>query len=142
MHCRARLGTDVVHNAVHCSQSEEAAAEELTFFFERPRNTPNTYDNCSCLLIKPHAVKDKNVGAVLHAVQEAGLEINGLRAMAFNKKDAADFYEPYKYVPLGMIQSVSYLFSSCVHITHPFKKAYPLIMLCRAEASSRNRRNG
>jgi nucleoside-diphosphate kinase len=64
---RAIFGTDGTKNAVHGSDSVESARREIEFFFggepeSRPMKTTAVLNNCSLCIIKPHIVKNKQLG--------------------------------------------------------------------------------
>ncbi|XP_076753169.1 nucleoside diphosphate kinase homolog 7 [Xylocopa sonorina] len=101
---RARYGKDIIHNAVHGSQNEEAAEKELQFFFpdsktgkRGPKNTA-TLENCTCCIIKPHAVQAKLIGDIIDDVQKAGYTISAVQQFCVNLFDAEEFLEVYKGV--------------------------------------------
>ena len=60
MSIRARYGTDQTVNAAHGADSVESAARELEFFFpsggKGGRMNTATFNDCTCGIIKPHAV--------------------------------------------------------------------------------------
>lgn len=62
--------------------------------------TPSTavYDNCSLCVIKPHAVRDGNVGKILTAILEAQLEVSAAQLFVLNRTESANFFEVYKGV--------------------------------------------
>ncbi|XP_017882099.1 nucleoside diphosphate kinase 7 isoform X2 [Ceratina calcarata] len=101
---RARYGKDVIHNAVHGSENEERAEKELEFFFPDPKtgkkgpaNTA-TLENCTCCIIKPHAVQSKLTGDIIDDVQKAGFAVSAVQQFVVNSFDAEEFLEVYKGV--------------------------------------------
>ncbi|XP_076004744.1 nucleoside diphosphate kinase homolog 7-like [Genypterus blacodes] len=95
---RGQFGTD----AAHASDSVTAAARELEFFFpskagEGPPNTAYCTD-CTCCIIKPHAVSDGLAGKILNAISAAGFEISALKMFNVDQANAEEFYEVYKGV--------------------------------------------
>lgn len=101
MSVRARFGTDSTQNAAHGSDSIESASRELEFFFptsgEKRQNTA-TYSDCTCCIVKPHAVLQGMTGAIIQKIQEAGFEISALIMCYMEKANAEEFYEVYKGV--------------------------------------------
>ncbi|XP_017758043.1 PREDICTED: nucleoside diphosphate kinase 7 isoform X2 [Eufriesea mexicana] len=101
---RACYGTDNIHNAVHGSENEEAAERELKFFFPDPKSgktgPPNTatLENCTCCIIKPHAVQAKLTGEIIDQIQKAGYTISAVQQFCVNPFDAEEFLEVYKGV--------------------------------------------
>ena len=101
---RACYGKDRVHNALHGSADQEAAQKELDFFFptsksmqKGPANTA-TLENCTCCIIKPHAVQAKLTGDIINDIQMAGYIISAIQQFSVNPFDAEEFLEVYKGV--------------------------------------------
>lgn len=61
---RALFGKEGVRNAVHGSDSPQSAQRELDFFFGNNNKIEGTalFNNCTCCVIKPHAVNEKRAG--------------------------------------------------------------------------------
>lgn len=57
-----------------------------------------TLDSCSCVVIKPHAVKAKLAGSILDDIISAGYEVSALTTVYFDKVQAEEFLEVYKGV--------------------------------------------
>ena len=55
-------------------------------------------NNCSCLIVKPHAVQAGNTGKIIDIVLEEGFEISALEQFSLNKPTAEEFFEVYKGV--------------------------------------------
>ncbi|XP_056271349.1 nucleoside diphosphate kinase 7 [Pseudoliparis swirei] len=80
---RAQFGTDSLKNVGHGSESLAAAARELEFFFPStaghgPANTA-VYGDCTCCIIKPHALAEGLSGKILNSISEAGFHISALQ---------------------------------------------------------------
>eukprot|EP00826_Nyctotherus_ovalis_P050183 TRINITY_DN612_c0_g2_i12.p1 TRINITY_DN612_c0_g2~~TRINITY_DN612_c0_g2_i12.p1 ORF type:complete len:282 (-),score=71.56 TRINITY_DN612_c0_g2_i12:268-1113(-) len=95
---RALFGTDALKNAVHGSDSSFAAAKELDYIFGNEGDTTALLSNCSCLIIKPHAIKEGNAGKIIDMVLEEGFEISALEMYKLNKTTAEEFFDVYKEV--------------------------------------------
>lgn len=98
---RARFGTDNTKNACHGSDSMESAARELEFFFPscgEGRQGTAKLVNCTCCIIKPHAVKEGLAGNIINCIQEAGFQISTIQMFHMEKANAEEFYEVYKGV--------------------------------------------
>lgn len=99
---RAQFGTDGVKNAGHGSDSVAAAARELEYFF--PSTTghglSNTakYTDCTCCIVKPHAILEGLTGKILNSISAAGFEISALQMFTLDQTNAEEFYEVYKGV--------------------------------------------
>ncbi|XP_056414176.1 nucleoside diphosphate kinase 7 [Hyla sarda] len=99
---RARFGTDGTKNAAHGSDSIASAARELEFFFPSsggrgPKNTAK-FTQCTCCIIKPHAVSEGLTGKIINHILDAGFEISALEMFTMEKANAEEFYEVYKGV--------------------------------------------
>ncbi|XP_031830684.1 nucleoside diphosphate kinase homolog 7 [Nomia melanderi] len=101
---RACYGKDTVHNALHGSLNEENAEKELKLFFpdskgrnKGPANTA-TLKDCTCCIIKPHAVQAKLTGDIVDDIQKAGYTISAIQQFNVNPFDAEEFLEVYKGV--------------------------------------------
>jgi nucleoside-diphosphate kinase len=96
---RALFGTDGQKNAVHGSDSGASAAREIAYVFNS-EDTSSTalFNNCTCLMIKPDAVKAGYTGQIIDIVLEEGFEISALEQFKLNRPAAEEFFEVYKGV--------------------------------------------
>jgi len=96
---RALFGTDPVRNAIHASESVQAAAAEIEFFFGDSQQWPTTalFNNCTCCAIRPHAFQSAG-GEIVTRVLAAGFEISAMRLWYMDKATAEEFLEVYKGV--------------------------------------------
>ncbi|XP_035249723.1 nucleoside diphosphate kinase 7 isoform X2 [Anguilla anguilla] len=99
---RAQLGTDGTKNAAHGSDSLASAARELEFFFPSttsggPPSTAKCAD-CTCCIIKPHAISEGLTGKILSSISQAGFEISALQMFNLDQANAEEFLEVYKGV--------------------------------------------
>lgn len=99
---RAQFGTDGIKNVGHGSDSLAAAARELEFFFPStighgPSNTA-IYTDCTCCILKPHAISEGLTGKILNSISAAGFEISALQMFNVDRANAEEFYEVYKGV--------------------------------------------
>lgn len=99
---RAQFGTDAVKNVGHGSDTFAAAARELEFFFPSTigHGPPNTaiFTDCTCCIIKPHAISEGLAGKILNSISSAGFEISALQMFNVEQAHAEEFYEVYKGV--------------------------------------------
>ncbi|XP_062250739.1 nucleoside diphosphate kinase 7 [Platichthys flesus] len=110
---RAQFGTDGVRNIGHGSDSLAAAAKELEFFFPStighgPANTALCTD-CTCCIIKPHAISEGLTGKILNSISAAGFEISALQMFNVDRANAEEFYEIYKGVVTEYLSMVTQL---------------------------------
>jgi len=50
-------------------------------------------------MIKPGAVKNRHIGAILNMIEEAGFRISAIKSLKLSKEDAEEFYEEHKERP-------------------------------------------
>lgn len=109
---RALYGTDGTKNAVHGSDSNESAKRELNFLFGKGSKVLNLpkLSNCSCLIIKPHIIKEGNAGKIIDIILSQGFEISCMEMFYLDKITSEEFFESYKGVLpeyAGIIDHVS-----------------------------------
>ena len=76
-------------------------AQELkTLLLEGDRHLASTVtlDNCTCAIIKPHAVKAKLTGDIIHHILSQSYEISALSTLYFDRTAAEEFLEVYNGV--------------------------------------------
>lgn len=75
---RSKFATDQLKSAVICSESATSAAKEVELFFSGKSSLqcPAYFNNCSCLVIKPHLITENYVGQIMDAVLNSGFEIS------------------------------------------------------------------
>lgn len=99
---RAKYGTDTTSNAAHGSDSEQSANRELDFFFPPGRSGgfdgTSQLTDCTCCIIKPHAVRCGVEGDIIEAIQNAGFQISALEMFNVETANGEEFYEIYKGV--------------------------------------------
>jgi len=100
---RAIFGTDGTKNAVHGSDSVQSAQRECGIFFggdsdSRVMKTTAVLNNCSLCIIKPHIVKDGQLGQVIDMILQAGFEISACELFNLNRSTVEEFYSVYKGV--------------------------------------------
>lgn len=72
--------------------------QAMFFAADAASNNTATMDNCTCCIIKPHAVKARQVGMIMDHIISQGYEISALRTLFFDKTQAEEFLEVYKGV--------------------------------------------
>lgn len=97
---RAKFGTDGTKNACHGSDSPGSADRELKFFFGENSNLRTTaaFNNCTCAVIKPHAVQKGQVGQIIDAILSEGFEVSAIQTFFLDRPTADEFYEVYRGV--------------------------------------------
>ena len=92
-------------STVFCSATKEKAAKlrEGLFNQSEPSHTnsderkPNPYnDDCTCCVIKPHAIKSRQVGAIIQSINTAGYDIDNLGLFHLDENAAGEFLEVYE----------------------------------------------
>jgi len=59
---------------------------------------PEEFESSSLLLVRPHAVRDGKLGAILHQVIESGFSLRALSMVQLSRPNAVEFMEVYKGV--------------------------------------------
>ncbi|XP_053772017.1 nucleoside diphosphate kinase homolog 7 isoform X2 [Desmodus rotundus] len=118
---RALFGTDGIRNAAHGPDSFACAAREMELFFPSsgvcgPASTAK-FTNCTCCVIKPHAVSEGLLGKILIAIRDAGFEISAMQMFNMDRVNVEEFYEVYKGVVSEYNEMVTEMYSGpCVAI--------------------------
>ncbi|XP_043367632.1 nucleoside diphosphate kinase 7 isoform X3 [Dermochelys coriacea] len=112
---RAMFGTDGIRNAAHGPDSFASAAQELELFFPSsgghgPANSAK-FTNCTCCIIKPHAVNEGITGKIINAILDGGFEISALQLFNMERANVEEFYEIYKGVVAEYAEMVTELCS-------------------------------
>ena len=84
-------------NTVHGSDSEASVKRECALVFNKIRHEPYL-TNCSCLVIKPHAIKEGNAGKIMDIILTEGFEISSMQMFYIDKIQAEEFFQVYKGV--------------------------------------------
>lgn len=112
---RAQFGADITRDAVHGSDSLEAAKRESDFFFgpkaSRLRKNTASCQNCTLGIIKPHAVLDGQAGKILASIANAGFNISAIQLHNMEKANTEELYEVYKGVVADYTSMVEELMS-------------------------------
>lgn len=99
---RALFGTDGIRNAAHGPDTFASAAREMELFFPSsggcgPANTAK-FTNCTCCIIKPHAISEGMLGKILIAIRDACFGISAIQMFNLDRANVEEFYEVYKGV--------------------------------------------
>lgn len=97
-------GKSEIYNSMYGSKNIEIAMQELQYFFPNvkskkkgPKSTA-ILQNCTCCIIKPHAVQAKLVGTIIDDIQKAGYIITAVQQFHINLINSEEFLEIYKGV--------------------------------------------
>eukprot|EP00108_Taenia_solium_P004380 TsM_000371200 transcript=TsM_000371200 gene=TsM_000371200 len=84
------------------AKSPEAAAKLAHMLLSTPTSSPNrkllNIKDCTCAVIKPHAVQSYQVGAIWEAIQSNAFCVVAAQVFRLSKVDAGEFLEVYKGV--------------------------------------------
>lgn len=102
------------------SSSATEAARQLEFFFPTSsslRKNTAIMEDCTCCVIKPHAVAEGLTGNILNAVLDAGFQITAIQMFYLERANAEEFFEVYKGVVPEYMSMVSEMISGpCIAI--------------------------
>ncbi len=85
------------------------------FFDPAAFPTTATLSNCALCIVKPHALKAGNAGAIIDALLSAGLEVSAAQMFHFSRAVASEMCEVYKGVVREHAAMVEHLASaSCI----------------------------
>merc|ERR1712032_320877 len=73
-----------------------SARNDLAFFFEEEWPTTALFNNCTCAVIRPHAIKQ--MGEILDFVLQEGFEISAMEMMRISISAAEEFLDVYNGV--------------------------------------------
>ncbi len=106
---RAIFGEGGIKNAVHGSLTSSDAKRESSLIFNKIRHQP-VLNNCSCVVIKPHAISEGNAGKIIDIILTEGFEISSMEMLYIDKVQAEEFFEIYK----GVLPEYSQMIDSVV----------------------------
>jgi len=74
-------------------------------FFGPDFSTTAFFNNCTCAVIKPHAIASGYAGQIIDAILEEGFEISAMQMFNLDKPTAEEFLEIYRgvlpeYIPI------------------------------------------
>ncbi|XP_014665953.1 PREDICTED: nucleoside diphosphate kinase 7-like isoform X2 [Priapulus caudatus] len=104
---RAQFGGCKLRNACHGPDSVTSAREELDLF-DSGHVTESTVkcENCTCCVIKPHAVLAGLIGNIISDISSAGFTISAFQLFSLERASAEEFLEIYKGVMVEYNQMV------------------------------------
>ncbi|XP_022255569.1 nucleoside diphosphate kinase 7-like isoform X2 [Limulus polyphemus] len=104
-----------LQNTCYGSHSPAVVSKELELFFPSTEKTHHcstaTFKDCTCCIIKPHAVQEGKAGHIIQSIIDSGFTISALEMFNLSKKAAQEFYEVYAGVLAEYLDMVSQLIS-------------------------------
>ncbi|XP_059051178.1 nucleoside diphosphate kinase 7-like isoform X4 [Achroia grisella] len=101
---RQLYGDNKVQNVAHGCNTQEEALQMLELFFGYDKGIPRipfraTFKDCTCCVIKPHAVIEGNVGSILEQISTSDkFYISAIAMFSVKLANTEEFYEIYKGV--------------------------------------------
>lgn len=102
-----------VRYGFYCPVKEENVPSDLKFFFEDRHNITKEciFNNTTLAIIKPHCIKDGNLGQILNEIIISGFKIEAMRMLMIARVNCEEFYEVYRGILPEFIQMVAQLAS-------------------------------
>lgn len=117
---RALYGLDNVKCAVLHPTDSSTNQKDLEFFFPKANDRLKVqakFMRSTLCIIKPHAVKEGKVGAIIKMIVDNGFSITAMKMVHLDRKQSEEFYEIYRGVVTEYLQMVTHLQSgSCLAI--------------------------
>lgn len=98
---------------IYCSATEADANKDIEFFFN-PKSGHNLeikLENSTLAVIKPHAIKEANLGHIVSEILNRGFKINVLKMQILERVNCEEFYEVYRGILPEYIAMVAELAS-------------------------------
>lgn len=96
-----------MRNGVHASADESHFSKESELYFSKQFAPTAAFNNCTCCIIKPHAIQEGNAGAIIDMILQEGYEISSMQMFSLDMPTAEEFFEIYKGVLpefVGMVE--------------------------------------
>lgn len=117
---RALYGLDNVKCGVLYPTDSATNQKDLEFFFPKANDRLKVQAKLlrsTLCIIKPHAVKEGKVGAIIKMITDNGFSITAMKMVHLDRRQSEEFYEIYKGVVGEYLQMVTQLQSgSCLAI--------------------------
>lgn len=117
---RALYGLDDIRCAVLIPKDLESNQRDLEFFFPKTDDRLKVqakFHRSTLCVIKPHAVKEGKIGAILKAIKDEGFSVTAMKMVHLERRQCEEFYEIYKGVVGEYLQMVNQLQSgACLAI--------------------------
>ncbi|XP_017492205.1 PREDICTED: nucleoside diphosphate kinase 7 isoform X2 [Rhagoletis zephyria] len=93
--------------SIYCPNNEEEAEQDISFFFNPKNGLQATLQlkNSTLAIIKPHCIKEGNLGRIISEITSNGFKIAGLRMNLMERVNCEEFFEVYRgilpeYIPM------------------------------------------
>lgn len=109
---RSLYGLDDIKCAVLYPQDSATNHKDLEFFFPKAGDRLKTqakFQRSTLCIIKPHAVKEGKVGAILKMITDNGFAITAMKMVHLDRRQCEEFYEIYKGVVGEYLQMITQL---------------------------------
>ncbi|KAJ8737610.1 hypothetical protein PYW08_000205 [Mythimna loreyi] len=99
---RKLYGENMLKNVAHGTNTTREAKKAIEAFFGEENGKPKisfraTFKNCTCCVIKPHAIIDGNVGNIIEHISTSDkFYVSALAMFSLTIPDAKEFYEIYE----------------------------------------------
>lgn len=117
---RSLYGLDDIKCAVLYPKDSATNQNDLEFFFPKTGDRLKVqakFQRSTLCIIKPHAVKEGKVGAIIKMITENGFTITAMKMVHLDRGQCEEFYEIYKGIVGEYLQMVTQLQSgSCLAI--------------------------
>lgn len=113
---RALYGLDDIKCGVLNPKDSAANQKDLEFFFPKTNDRLKVeakFTRSTLCIVKPHAVKEGKVGAIIKMITENGFSITAMKMFHLDRKQSEEFYEIYKGICGEYLQMVTQLQSGC-----------------------------
>jgi len=67
------------------------------------------FNNCTCCVIKPHAVANGDAGKIIDIILSEGFEISAMEMFTLDKPTAEEFFEVYKGVLPEFVSMIEHM---------------------------------
>lgn len=96
----AELQFQNVVNRFNAGAVRQVSPAEGDAFFDDKHKYPSTAacDHCTLCVIRPHALKAGNAGAIITSIMEAGFEISAATTVQLERAQAVELFEVYQNV--------------------------------------------
>lgn len=117
---RALYGLDDIKCAVIYAKDAATNQKDVEFFFPKSNDRLKVQaklNRSTLCIVKPHAVKEGKIGAILKMITDNGFAITAMKMIHLDRNQCEEFYEIYKGVVGEYLQMVTQLQSgACLAI--------------------------